>query len=50
MNGFEIVKRAIEFQTPQRLPIIFPRFGLNDIHPVGWNQIGTGPPKESLDE
>jgi hypothetical protein len=52
MNSRELVTRAIEFKTPERLPVIFPRFGLCDIHSVGWNQIGTGPRdrKESLDE
>jgi hypothetical protein len=52
MNSKEVVTRAIEFKTPERLPIVFPRFGLCDTHGVGWNQIGTGPRhlKESLDE
>jgi hypothetical protein len=52
MNSREIVTRAIEFTTPERLPVIFPRYGLCDTHGVGWNQIGTGPrdQKESLDE
>jgi uroporphyrinogen decarboxylase len=52
MNSQELVTRAIEFQTPERLPVIFPRFGISDVHHVGWNQIGTGPrdQKESLDE
>ena len=52
MNSREIVTRAIEFQTPERLPVIFPRFGLCDTHGVGWNQIGTGSraQKRTLDE
>lgn len=52
MNSREIVTRAVEFRTPERLPVIFPRFGISDNHYVGWNQIGTGPrsQKESLDE
>jgi hypothetical protein len=52
MNSREIVTRAIEFKTPERLPVIFPHFGMCDTHGVGWNQIGTGPRdrKQSLDE
>ncbi len=52
MNSREVVRRAIEFQTPDRLPVIFPRFGISDTHGAGWNQIGTGPRdrRESLDE
>jgi len=52
MESKEIVSRAIEFKTPERLPIVFPAYGLCDTHGVGWNQIGTGPreKKESLDE
>ena len=52
MNSREVVTRAIEFKTPDRLPVIFPRFGVCDTFGVGWHQIGTGPreKKESLDE
>lgn len=47
-----MVTRAVEFRTPDRLPMIYPRFGHCDTHGVGWNQIGTGPRdrKESRDE
>lgn len=52
MDSKELVTRAIEFKTPERLPVIFPRFGISDTHGVGWNQIGTGPRelKQSVDE
>jgi uroporphyrinogen decarboxylase len=52
MNSHDLVTSAIEFKTPDRLPVIFPRFGLCDTHGAGWNQVGTGPreKKESLDE
>jgi hypothetical protein len=52
MNSYEVVKRAIEFQTPTRLPVVFARLGQTDVREVTWNQIGTGPrnQKESLDE
>ena len=42
MTSYEVVRRAVEFQTPDRLPIRFNSLGLSDIHDVGWNQIGTG--------
>jgi len=42
MSSYEVVRRAIEFQKPERLPIRFGTLGLNDTHGVGWNQIGTG--------
>ena len=42
MSSYEVVKRAIRFETPDRLPLSFPSLGLNDFHGVGWNQIGTG--------
>lgn len=52
MNSREVVTRAIEFTTPDRLPVMFPRYGVDDTAGLGWNQIGTGPRnlKESLDE
>ena len=36
------VKRAIDFQTPDRLPMEFSAFGVCDTAWLGWNQIGTG--------
>jgi uroporphyrinogen decarboxylase len=52
MNSREIVTRAIEFKTPERLPVVFPSFGITDVVHVGWNQIGTGSRayKRTLDE
>jgi uroporphyrinogen decarboxylase len=52
MSSYEVVRRSIEFQTPDRLPVSMPLLGLNDIHGVGWNQIGTGDRtlRETLDE
>ena len=38
----EIVKSAIEFTKPERLPLIFDCFGVSDVKGVGWNQTGTG--------
>ena len=48
----ERVISAIEFTKPDRLPVIFDRFGVSDIHNVNWNQIGTGDntKKFTLDE
>lgn len=42
MNSYEVVKRAIEFNTPDRLPVEFPSMGVSDTQWVSWNQIGTG--------
>ena len=42
MSSFEVVRRAIEFEHPDRLPIRMDIFGCSDVHTVGWNQIGTG--------
>jgi len=52
MTSYEVVRRAIEFGTPERLPVRFPSLGLSDIHPVDWNQTGTGDHRfrETLDE
>jgi len=38
----EIVNAAIDFQKPDRLPLMFDVFGISDVHEVNWNQIGTG--------
>lgn len=38
----ERIIAAIEFTGPDRLPMIFPTFGISDVQSVGWNQIGTG--------
>lgn len=42
MNGKEIVKAAMKFQTPERMPLGFSWNGVCDYHGVGWRQIGTG--------
>lgn len=42
MDSFEIVRRAIEFQKPERLPLMFDALGVSDFHHVKWNQIGVG--------
>jgi hypothetical protein len=42
MSSYEVVRRAIEFQGPDRLPVRFEALGLCDTHGVGWNQLGVG--------
>ena len=42
MSSYEVMRRAIEFERPDRLPVRFAALGLDDAHGVGWNQIGTG--------
>ncbi len=52
MSSYEVVRRAIEFEKPDRLPLRFGALGLCDTHHVGWRQIGTGSAnlRESKDE
>jgi len=52
MSPYEVVRRAIEFAGPDRLPLRFEALGLNDTHGVPWNQIGTGDhsKRETYDE
>ena len=52
MSSYEVVRRAVEFQTPDRLPLRFETLGISDVVSVGWNQIGTGDKRlrETLDE
>ena len=52
MTSYEVVRRAIEFQCPERLPVQFEVFGINDFFHVKWNQIGTGDKRlsTSIDE
>jgi uroporphyrinogen decarboxylase len=52
MSSYEVVRRAIEFQHPDRLPVRMDALGLSDVHNVGWNQIGTGDRRlrQTLDE
>ncbi len=49
---YEVVRRAIEFEYPDRLPLRFKSLGLDDTHSVKWNQVGTGDNNlpETLDE
>jgi uroporphyrinogen decarboxylase len=42
MDARENMIRAIEFRTPERLPVQYGAFGNNDSHYVAWNQTGTG--------
>jgi uroporphyrinogen decarboxylase len=51
-SSYEVVRRAIEFDHPDRLPMLFSSLGLSDVHGVGWNQIGTGDHqyRETVDE
>jgi uroporphyrinogen decarboxylase len=52
MSSYEVVRRAIEFAKPDRLPTLFGSLGISDVHGVGWNQTGTGDhsKRETLDE
>jgi len=60
MTSYEVVRRAIEMQTPSRLPIkleqpiLTPRWGLleSDVAVVRWKYIGTGDrrKRETYDE
>lgn len=52
MKSYEIVRRAVEFERPERLPVQFDALGMNDFHNVKWNQIGVGDKKlpASIDE
>ncbi len=45
MSSYEIVRRAIEFDRPERLPVWFDALGISDFHSVKWNQIGVGDKK-----
>ncbi|MBC7235925.1 MAG: hypothetical protein H5T69_08790, partial [Chloroflexi bacterium] len=42
MTSYEIVHRAIHFEGPDRLPLVFAALDINDLHPVPTNAIGTG--------
>ena len=39
MSSYQIVRRAIHFQRPERLPLSFDALGLTDFHNVAWNQV-----------
>ena len=42
MSSYDIVRKAIEFDYPERLPCDFGTLGIMDTNTVHWNQIGTG--------
>jgi uroporphyrinogen decarboxylase len=52
MTSYEVVKGAIEFTRPDRLPCEFNSMGIQDTTEVSFNQIGTGDNsiRETLDE
>lgn len=52
MSSYEVVRRAIEFNRPERLPVRFDWLGITDVRSVPWNQIGTGniAEKHTVDE
>jgi len=37
MTSYEIVRRAVEFGSPPRIPVCFPGLGIDDMHWVGLN-------------
>jgi len=51
-SGKEVVRRAIEFKTPDRMPMSFGRPGGGDTVHIRWNQTGTGDKafKNTVDE
>jgi uroporphyrinogen decarboxylase len=42
MTPYQVVKRALHFEGPDRLPLKFATLGLDDTHRVPTNAIGTG--------
>jgi hypothetical protein len=42
LSSYEVVRRAIEFDGPDRLPLRFDSLGLSDVCFVDWNQIYPG--------
>jgi len=42
MSPCEVVRRAVHFEGPDRLPVIFDAMGANDVAHVGWNSKGSG--------
>jgi uroporphyrinogen decarboxylase len=51
-TSYEVIKRAVSFNDPDRIPVMMPCVGVNDAHNVRWNQIGTGDlsQKQTVDE
>lgn len=52
LSSYEVVKRAVHFGGPDRLPVRFASLGWDDTHSVGTNAIGTGDhsQRQSYDE
>jgi hypothetical protein len=52
MTPRQVVKRAIHFECPDRLPMRFASLGINDTHGVPTNAVGTGDhtKRETYDE
>jgi len=52
MTSYQVVKRAVHFEGPDRLPMRFASLGINDTHSVPTNAIGTGDhaQRETYDE
>ncbi len=48
----EVVRRAVHFEGPDRLPVLFEALGATDATWLSWNQIGTGDRtlRETVDE
>ena len=48
----EVIKNAIEFKTPDRMPIMWWKTGIGDMDGIYWNQTGTGDNsvRQTLDE
>jgi len=44
----EVVRAAIEFTGPDRLPLMFDCFNASDVKWVSWNQIGTGDRRQKM--
>ena len=42
MSSYEVVKRAVHFEGPDRLPLRFSTLGIDDTHVVRTNAVGTG--------
>ena len=42
MTSYEVVKRAIHFDSPSRLPMRFTSLDIDDTHRVATNAVGTG--------
>jgi len=52
MTSREVVKAAVHFDTPDRMPLFFDALGVSDGWWVGWNAVGSGDRarRETVDE